>query len=135
MNIIDQFLYVGTTGGCLVVVSRDSMTPLTLCQPHGDGFPNILSILPLSFPREPLSLWGNAGQSSGIADGSEFLVVPRSRPMFVTVGRGYRDVARAVMARYAAEKMRDGVFVVVWAGDEWGTGMAAADENVGESQY
>lgn len=119
MNVVDEFLYVGTTGGCLVVISKHSMTPLTLCQLCGDGFPNISVVLPLSFPETPRSLEVDMPL---LYDNSE--PNPSLKSLFVTIGRGYRDLASNVISRYNTDAVTDGIFVLAWSGDEWPTARA-----------
>lgn len=118
MNVVDEFLYVGTTGGCLVVISKHSMTPLTVCQLYGNSFPNISVILPLSFPEAPRSL---EMEMPSLYDNLE--ANPSLKSLFITIGKGYRDLASNVISRYSTDTVTDGIFVLVWSGDEWPTAM------------
>lgn len=146
LSLINDHLYVGTTYGRLVVIDPVSVSLQAICRPYHTSELSI--ILPLSQPLQPSS--SPPPETSESASDPEVGVSPEpvldlidpalspgsigarpaaARTLFVTIGRGYVDLAGSTVAKYRLARTRDGsgssddilhrTALVVWSGDDW----------------
>jgi hypothetical protein len=132
LSVIGNYLYAGTTYGCIVVIEPASASVVCHCQPCIAN--ETSAILPLAAP--------SAGEPSDglctdlmfiddpvLHDDTEMLDSPSRRSLLATVGRGYVDLVGSVCARYGTlEPSASSSFfeidprrtvIIAWSGDDW----------------
>ena len=131
MSLIGEYLYVGTTFGCLVVIDPLAVAVVTVCRPYQSS--ELSCILPLTVPLTldpPDSDVDPVFFDDPVLD-AELGEMPGSVPhrsLLVTIGRGYSDLVGNVFARYRTPLLTASLpasddahrtAMIAWSGDEW----------------
>ena len=88
MNVIDKYLYVSTTWGCVIVADAVSLKPYSAFRCHGNEDFYCKAILPLGTHHKPKELYSRSASTSD---------EPVSKCHgIVTIGRGYIDLINHV---------------------------------------
>ena len=88
MNVIDKYIYVSTTWGCVIVADAVSLKPYSAFRCHGNEDFYCKAILPLGSSGKPKVIYDRL---SGCGDESS----PECRGV-VSIGRGYVDLINHV---------------------------------------
>ena len=131
MSFIDDYLYVGTTFGCLFVIDLSSRHVVTVCRPYAGS--ELSEIVPLkSQINADLADVASDRIFCDDANLNRFELARSStssasshrRPLFVTIGRGYIDLASIVVScDNPKPSWREGLehqtVMITWTGDTW----------------
>ena len=88
MNVIDKYIYVSTTWGCVIVADAASLKPYSAFRCHGNEDFYCKAILPLRSLNKPKEIFSRL---SSVRDDS----ASECRGI-VTIGRGYIDLINQV---------------------------------------
>jgi hypothetical protein len=132
LSLIGNYLYAGTTYGCLVVIDPSSASVVCLCQPYASD--ELSVILPLETPvTADTSDSAHADMvfidDPVLHDEEEMADLPPRPSLLATVGRGYMDLVGSVCARYRTPEPSASpssfeidprkTVIISWSGDDW----------------
>jgi hypothetical protein len=103
--VVNDELYVGTTWGCIIVVEKNTMRPITIFRPYEE---DVRAIVALAWP----------------SDAREGEAAPLATPMVATLGRGYRDLlSRFVDSAALAQESSNSTAMIalLWRAHNWAT--------------
>lgn len=115
MTVNDQYLFITTTWGCMVVVDKVNMAAVSCVHCHADESPNVRAVLPLVAQRT----------DNPAADSTSNVAVETSvrLPVIVTVGRGHRDpIIRHIPSRHDQRRdstSRHAMYIQSWEARHW----------------
>ncbi|KAG1714290.1 Leucine-rich repeat serine/threonine-protein kinase 1 [Nymphon striatum] len=101
-------IYIGTTWGCIVVAEGLTMRPITVFRPFVE---EVKAILPVSFSKEN-------------SEADDKNSSPKSSPIIVSVGKGYRSL----LSRYTTLPLssmgldvtdQESMYTLLWRSDNW----------------
>lgn len=110
LAVLNEELYIGTTWGCIIIVERLSLRPITIFRPYEE---EVRSIVPLSLSK----------------NGSE-----NDNHLIATIGRGYRSLLTRyadvpanignsllspVSSGFQSTTNKQNMFVLLWRAEHW----------------
>jgi len=100
ISVLNDELYIGTTWGCIIVVEKNSMRPITIFRPYEEDVRAIVALAPAE-PRE---------------------TEEPTTPMIATIGRGYRDLlSRYLDSSALAQESANSTAMIalLWRAENW----------------
>lgn len=111
LTVFDSDLYIGTTWGCIIIVEKDTLRPITVFRPFQE---EVRTIIPLS-------------RAANL-----------TTPLIVTIGRGYRSLIdrytdavtthattpagnekRHINSKEAQKDRSQNIHAIIWRADHW----------------
>lgn len=111
LAVLNSELYVGTTWGCVIIVEKDTMRPVTIFRPFQDDVRCIIALNPVQNYQTPLVVTIGRGYRSLI---DRFTDVNTGQVMTPCTSTNDKK-AKEVLQKDRSNHMH----AVIWRGDHW----------------